>query len=102
MISKAVEYLILAALVVLAGWWFYDEIGDHFREPLIAAHKEAIATQAKANSQAVANLQIKKAKGETVYVDRIREIKVYAENLPKNDACLADAEFVRLHSSAVR
>lgn len=102
MISKAIEYLIIAALVALVGWWFYDEIGDHFRAPLIEKHKEAIAMQAKANSQAAATVQIKKLKGETVYVDRIKEIKTYAENLPKDAGCLADAEFVRLHRSASR
>lgn len=41
MISKAVEYLVISALVALTGWWFYDEIGDHFRAPLIANYAEA-------------------------------------------------------------
>jgi len=42
MISKAVEYLVIAIVLFLTGWWFYDEIGDHFRAPLIAKHKAAL------------------------------------------------------------
>jgi hypothetical protein len=89
-------------LVGFALWFFNDRIEAHYQAPLIAKHKEAIATQARANSQATIVVQTKKIKGETVYIDRIKEIKVYAENLPKDAACLADAEFVRLHNSASR
>ena len=102
MISQLVEWLIYALLIGAALWFFNDRIEAHYQAPLIAKHKEAIASQAKANSEAAATVQIKKIKGETVYIDRIKEIKVYAENLPKDAACLADAEFVRLHRTAVR
>ena len=102
MISKAVEYVLLAAAAFLALWWFNDSIRDYYQKPLIEAHEKALKAQKEANTQAATVVQIKKVKGETVYVDRIKEIKVYAENLPKDAACLADAEFVRLHNSVKR
>ena len=102
MISKAIEYALIALIALAALWFFNDRIKAHYQAPLIEAHEKALKAQKDANKQAAATVQIKKVKGETVYIDRIKEIKVYAENLPKDAACLADAEFVRLHRSAVR
>jgi hypothetical protein len=102
MIEKLVSAIVAIALAAAAVWWFNDSIRDYYQKPLIEAHKKALKEQKEANSKAATVVQIKKSKGETVYVDRIKEIKVYAENLPKDAACLADAEFVRLHNSAKR
>ena len=102
MISKAIEYALIALIALAALWFFNDRIKAHYQKPLIEAHEKALKAQKDANKQAAATVQIKKVKGETVYIDRIKEIKVYAENLPKDAACLADAEFVRLHRTAVR
>jgi hypothetical protein len=102
MISKLIEYGLMALAAVVALWWFNDRIEAHYQAPLIAKHEAALKAQKEANSKAVTVVQAKKIKGETVYIDRIKEIKIYAETLPKDAACLADAEFVRLHRTASR
>jgi hypothetical protein len=102
MISKAIEYAVIFIIGMAALWFFNSRIEAYYQAPLIAKHKEAIAQQAKANSEAVESLKAKKSKINTVYVDRIKEVETYAKTLSQNDACRASPEFVRLYNSINR
>ncbi len=99
MIDKAISAVIALALAGLALWWFNDRIEAYYQKPLIEAHAKAIKDQADANKKAIDTLQKSKAKTRTIYMDRIKEVEIYAKTLPKDAACLADAEFVRLYNT---
>ena len=96
MIDKALSIVFALVLAAAGVWWFYDDIGDHFRAPLIAEYKETQRLQKKQNELAASSLKVSNQATKTVYIDRIKEIEVYAKNLPIDSACRADAEFIRL------
>lgn len=102
MISKAVEYLIIAIAGLALLWFFNDRIEAHYQKPLIEAHKLAIEKQAAQNKQSIESLAKSKTVIKTVYVDRIKEIELYAKNLPPDSACRADASFIGLFNSVSR
>jgi hypothetical protein len=100
--SKLIEYAVIAIIGAAALWWFNDSIRNYYQKPLIEAHKLAIEKQAVANKQSVEALAKSKAVIKTVYVDRIKEIEIYAKTLPPDSACRASPDFVRLYNSISR
>ena len=102
MLSKAVEYLIIAIAGLALLWFFNDRIEAHYQAPLIEAHKLAIEKQSAQNKESIEALAKSKAVIKTVYVDRIKEIEIYAKTLPIDSACRASPEFVRLYNSISR
>jgi hypothetical protein len=102
MISKAVEYLIIAIAGLALLWFFNDRIEAHYQKPLIDAHKAAIELQAVANKQSIEALAKAKGKIQVVYVDKITEIKAYEKTLSPDSACRATPEFIRLFNSVSR
>lgn len=96
MIEKFVSAIVAIALAAAAAWWFNDAIRDYYQRPLIDAYKETQRLQKKQNELATSSLKEKKEVTKTVYIDRIKEIEIYAKNLPIDSACRADAEFIRL------
>lgn len=102
MISKAVEYLIIAIAGLALLWFFNDRIEAHYQKPLIEAHKLAIEAQAAANTKAIDALAKAKGKIQVVYVDKITEITAYEKTLSPDSACRATAEFIRMFNSSSR
>jgi hypothetical protein len=98
-VNKLIEYVLIAVALAAAAWWFDDDLREHYQAPLIAAHKEAIKAQKDTNDLAVKELATKKSKANIVYIDRIKEVEIYAKTLSKDAACLADPEFVRLYNA---
>lgn len=98
-----------AAALGGAVWWHAAQIDRVKAEAFSAgqaevqgrwdkASSEARDTQAQANEDATAGYETGKAKAETVYVYRTKEITKY---VPHPDThCPADADFVRLFNDA--
>ena len=97
MIEKLISGLIAVLLSVLAIWWFYDDIGDHFRKPLIEASQKAIAEQKVQNEVAVKALWELTQQNLNNYNSKIEKIKECAKTLP--NTCPADAGFISLLNS---
>jgi hypothetical protein len=80
MISKLIEYGLMALAAVVALWWFNDRIEAHYQAPLIAKHeaaeKEAVQLKAKRESgndkliESAKDARIKKL--ETLGADALR------------------------------
>lgn len=96
MIEKLVSAIVAIVLAAAAVWWFNDSIRDYYQAPLIAEYKETQRLQKKQNELAASSLKVSNQATKTVYIDRIKEIEVYAKNLPIDSACRADVEFIRL------
>jgi peptide subunit release factor RF-3 len=96
MINKLIEYAVIGLIGLLALWLLNDRIEAHYQKPLLDKMK-AIETAQKANNEKAAKeLELAKSKQKTVYIDKIKTIEKYAETLPKNNACTADADFIRM------
>lgn len=94
MINKVIEYVIIGIIGLLALWLLNDRIEAYYQKPLIEKMK-AIETAQKANNEKAAKeLAEAKSKQKTVYIDKIKTIEKYAETLPKNNTCTADADFI--------
>jgi hypothetical protein len=100
MINKVIEYVIIGLIGLFVAWWSYGEIGDHFRAPLLAQMKAVETAQKANNEKAAKELAEAKSKQKTVYIDKIKTIEKYAETLPKNNACTADADFMRMFNNS--
>lgn len=85
MINKAVEYLIIAIILALAGWWFYDEIGDHFRAPLIAKHKAALKEAQELNTKREGENKQRAANASSQKIKRL-EAALLASNAASSSA----------------
>jgi hypothetical protein len=100
MINKVIEYAVIGLIGLFVAWWFYDEIGDHFRAPLLDKMKAVETAQKANNEKAAKELELAKSKQKTVYIDKIKTIEKYAETLPKNNACTADAAFIGMFNNS--
>lgn len=85
MISKAVEYLIIAIALFLTGWWFYDEIGDHFRAPLIQTHKAALKEAQELNTKREGENKQRYINASSQKIKRL-EAALLASNAASNSA----------------
>jgi hypothetical protein len=94
MINKVIEYAVIWLIGLFVAWWSYGEIGDHFRAPLLDKIKAVETAQKANNEKAAKELELAKSKQKTVYIDKIKTIEKYAETLPKNNTCTADATFI--------
>lgn len=98
MIEKLISVLVAVCAAAALVWWFNDSIEAYYQRPLIEAFKKDIATQKAANIRVAKELKSAKAAIKTVYVDRVKEIKVYEESLTPDAACRADPAFARLYN----
>lgn len=99
MIEKLVSAIVALAIAAGVLWWFWDEHVEAIQKPLKDAYAETQRLQKKQNELAASSLKASNQATRTVYIDRIKEIEVYAKNLPIDSACRADAEFVRMFNN---
>ena len=89
MISKAVEYVLLAAAAFLALWWFNDCIEAYYQAPLIESYAEAQRLAKKqTETRAASNDKLKKEAENA-------KIKQLASNLAAANAATAAADGLR-------
>jgi hypothetical protein len=96
MINKLIEYAVIGLIGLLALWLLNDRIEAHYQKPLLDKMKALEVAQKANNKKAAKELAEAKSKQKTVYIDKIKTIEKYAETLPKNNACTADADFIRM------
>lgn len=94
MINKLIEYAVIGLIGLLALWLLNDRIEAHYQKPLIEKMKAVETAQKANNEKAAKELAEAKGKQKTIYVNRLKTIEKYAETLPKNNACAADADFI--------
>jgi peptide subunit release factor RF-3 len=100
MINKIIEYAVIGLIGLLALWLLNDRIEAHYQKPLLDKMKAVETAQKANNEKAAKELELTKSKQKTVYINRIKTIEKYAETLPKNNACTADAAFIGVLNSS--
>jgi peptide subunit release factor RF-3 len=100
MINKIIEYAVIGLIGLLALWLLNDRIEAHYQKPLLDKMKAVETAQKANNEKAAKELELTKSKQKTVYINRIKTIEKYAETLPKNNACTADAAFIGMFNNS--
>lgn len=99
MIDRLVSVALTTVVAIGLVWFFDSKIRAYYQAPLIAQYEETQKLQKKQNELAASQFKAQKEVTKTVYIDRIKEIEVYAKNLPIDSACSATPEFIRLFNN---